>query len=121
MEYWVDGGLKEICVTDSNGDVKIIHVTGTNNENEYRAMIYALEQAKDGDTIYADSALVVNQLTKGWKVKAQHLYSFYNKAKEILKTKKINIEWVSRDFNRAGWILEGNTSNYKRDKFELLR
>jgi ribonuclease HI len=121
MNYYCDGSLKEICVTNDNGEVFIEQIEGTNNENEYRSMILALEKAKDNDMVFADSQLIVNQLTKGWKVKAQHLYGLYAKAMNLLKEKKITIEWVSRDFNRAGWILEGRTGNYKKEKFELLK
>jgi ribonuclease HI len=106
MEYWCDGGVNRYCITDSTGRVIIEKTEGTSNEQEYKAMIHALELAQDGDTIYADSQLVVSQLTKNWKVKAANLYPFYCKAIELYKSKKVNIEWVSRDFNRAGWILE---------------
>ena len=106
MEIWCDGGVNRFCVVDSEGEVKVIKDKGTPNEQEYKAMIYALEKAKDGDTIYADSQLVVNQLTKGWKVKAANLYPFYVKALKILTYKQVNIVWIPRDSNRAGWILE---------------
>lgn len=120
MELWCDGGLKEICVTNSKGIVTIVKTEGTNNENEYKAMILALEKANDGDIIYADSQLIVNQITKGWKVKAQNLYKLNLEAIRLYKSKNVKIEWVSRDWNKAGWILEGNTSSYKKEKFEFL-
>lgn len=121
MEFWCDGGLKQICVTDDAGNVYLENIRGTNNENEYRAMILALEKAKDGDNIYADSRMVVNQITKGWRVHAIHLYPLYVKAIKLFKSKRVNIEWVSRSWNRAGWILEGQTGDYKTDRFQKLR
>ena len=119
MKYWCDGSLKKICVTDEEGNVFLEDIEGTNNQNEYRSMILALKKAQPGDTIYADSQLIVNQLTKGWKVKAQHLYPLFCEANGLKEGKTIG--WVSRTKNRAGWILEGMIGNYKKDKFELLR
>lgn len=107
MNYWSDGSLKEICVTNDNGEVFIEKITGTNNENEYRAMILALQKAQDGDFIFADSMLVVKTLLKEWKIKKVHLYPLFCKARKLYEAKKITVEWVSRDFNRAGFILEG--------------
>lgn len=107
MNWFCDGSLHRICVCNENGEVFLEKIDGTNNENEYRAMILALGKAQDGDYLFADSQLVVNQLTKNWKVKKPHLYPLFCKAKELLNNKKIIIEWVSRDFNRAGHILEG--------------
>jgi len=106
MQIWCDGGVGRICVTNDNGEVFIEHVEGTCNENEYRAMILALTKAQKGDLIFADSQLVVNQLTKGWKVKKAHLYPLFCEASKLLKEKECTIEWTSRDFNRAGFILE---------------
>jgi ribonuclease HI len=107
MQWWSDGGLHRICVTNDDGKVWIEKVDGTSNENEFRAMILALTKAVDGDIIFADSQLVVNELIKNWKCRKAHLMPLYCQAKKILSGKKIEIEWVSRNFNRAGWILEG--------------
>ena len=121
MNYYCDGSLKKICVTDEDGHVFIEDIDGTNNENEYRAMILALKKANQDDTIFADSLLIVNHLLGLWKLKASHLYPLFCEAKKLLEERGCKIEWVSRDFNRAGWILEGLGSNYKKEKFELLR
>ena len=107
MNWFCDGGLHRICVCNEVGEVFIEKVDGTNNENEYRSMILALKKAKDEDYVFADSQLVVNQLTKNWKVKTPHLFPLFYEAKNLLKDKKIIVEWVSRDLNRAGHILEG--------------
>ena len=120
MDIWCDGGLKEICVVLDKQTV-VEKVAGTNNENEYRAMILALQNAIDGDTIYSDSMLIVMQTIGKWKVKAQHLFELNQEAQKLYKSKNIKIEWTSRDWNKAGWILEGNTSNYKKEKFERLQ
>lgn len=107
MNWFCDGGLHKICVCNEGGEVFIEKVDGTNNENEFRAMIFALGKVQDGDYIFADSQLVVQIVTDKWKVRKAHLKPLYNEAKELLKDKKIFIEWISRDFNLAGHILEG--------------
>lgn len=76
--FYTDGsstiGVKSsFCVTDGKG-VVIQKVDSdlnpkTNNEEEYRGVIWALENAKDGDIIYTDSLLVVNQINGLYKGK----------------------------------------------------
>lgn len=107
MNWFCDGGLTKICVTNDNGEVFIEKIEGTNNENEYRSMILVLQKAQDGDFIFADSQLVVMQLLKKWKVKKVHLYPLFIEARKLFDSKKITVEWISRDFNLAGHILEG--------------
>ena len=66
MKIWCDGGnnkVGEYCVITENGKkYEYREIRSTNNIMEYKAMIKALEIAKDGDVIYSDSQLVVNQL-----------------------------------------------------------
>ena len=120
MDIFCDGGLKKVCVVLDNQTI-IKKVNGTNNENEYRALILALGYAKDGDAIYSDSQLIVNQTINNWKVKAANLYALNLEAKLLYLEKEVTIEWISRDWNKAGWVLEGNTSNYKKERFSLLQ
>src|SRR3990167_10149815 len=118
MLIWCDASPTKLCIKNSEGLVELKDFSGTNQEAEYAAMILALTFAKDGDSIYSDSRLVVNQLTKNeynhyhkWKIKAPNLIPFYNRANELLKSKKIEIKWISREENLAGHILEGFTGN----------
>ena len=107
MKYYTDASPNKLCVVESDtGKVFLEDFNGTNNEAEYAAMILCLEKSTEGDIIYSDSQLIVNQITQGWKVKAANLYPFYVKAKKLYKDKKVTIEWVSRDNNQAGWLLE---------------
>ena len=78
----------------------------TNNEAEYMALIKALEIAKENDEILTDSQLLVGQLTKDFKVKAENLIPLHKKAKEIMLKKKIRLTWIPRGQNMAGKILE---------------
>jgi ribonuclease HI len=68
----------------------------TNNEAEYMALIQALEYLKmtfEGVghktseielTIRMDSALVIGQLTMGWRVRAMNLKSLHSQAKTLV-------------------------------------
>ena len=112
--YYTDGSgwngeKSEYVVTDETGHIitrRTLPEERTNNEMEYDGVIYALQLAKDGDTIYSDSQLVVNQLTKNWKVKARNLISRYNYAKELFSNKNVKLLWIRREKNLAGKIFE---------------
>ncbi len=59
----------------------------TNNVAEYSAIIKALEYASElGEkeiTVTSDSELVVSQLQGEYKVKAKHLFKFYDRVKDL--------------------------------------
>lgn len=61
----------------------------TNNEAEYRALIYGLEMAAqhgvDDLEIRTDSELLARQLSGLYKVRAPHLKSFYAQAQHALE------------------------------------
>ena len=106
MKIWCDGGNNkrgEYCViTEKGKKYKHIERRSTNNTMEYKAMLKALEIARNGDIIYSDSQLVVYQLLGFWQVKQEHLKRLWQSCKEILKTKKVRIWWLPRSRNRAG-------------------
>lgn len=62
----------------------------TNNMAEYMAIIGALRLAKNENMPYAkfvihtDSALVIGQLSKGWRVRAIHLRRLWAEAAQLL-------------------------------------
>jgi ribonuclease HI len=80
--------------------------TYTNNETEYMGFIRACYHAKIGDTIITDSQLIVNQVSGKWKVKHKHLQYYVDMAKKFVRIKKLNYEWLKRDKNLAGIIIE---------------
>lgn len=81
----------------------------TNNEMEWAAMLRALAIATEGDTIYSDSQLVVNQLHGKWRVKEPRLKPFAQEGKKLLKEKKgVSVKWVPREENDAGRYIEDN-------------
>jgi ribonuclease HI len=115
MEIYADGsgwnGKKsKYCVCDEFGNVtiEVLNSKKTNNEMEYEAVICALRRASDGDIIYSDSKLVVNQISGSWKIKNKNLFTLCQTAKQIKKNKNVEIIWLPRENNLAGHILEGD-------------
>lgn len=78
----------------------------SNNVAEYAALIYFLEwyisTSQSAHVIlYSDSQLVVMQMDNKWKVKGGLYLSYYLKAKQLLSTSAISIEfkWIPREAN----------------------
>lgn len=122
MKLWIDGsgwnGNKSramICL--ENKIVCRIETTEekTNNEMEYKALIealnYCLVNSISNPVIYTDSQLIVGQVTKGWKIKAEHLYPLVAFAKQLVEKVKASIVWIPRNENKAGHLLEGTKSD----------
>jgi ribonuclease HI len=132
MNMWfVDGagasskkGFGKIC-TIKVGNKPIVTdllIEGcTNNTAEYVAMLQALLSCDDGDFIHTDSQLVHGQLTKKWSVNFEHLQILHDKCEKILKSKNVQLIWISRDENLAGKVLErdsGREFPVGKDKVE---
>lgn len=79
----------------------------TNNEMEYLALMAGLEVANEGDIIFTDSQLTVNQIKLKWKCNYEHLRLLRDTCIKILKDKNVRIIWIPRSGNLAGKILEG--------------
>lgn len=76
------------------------------NQAEYLGMREALIIANDGDTICSDSQLVVGQLTKNWAVNANSIKKLFEDCKKLYDSKHVTVNWVSRNDNLAGHLLE---------------
>lgn len=77
----------------------------TNNEAEYKAVIFALEKAKalglKKIDVFLDSELVVNQLNHKFKVKNLEMQSFFVKVWNLmLSFKKVTFNHIPREENR---------------------
>ena len=77
----------------------------TNNQAEYQAVIYALEQAKrlkaEELDFYLDSELVVNQLNRKFKIKDKDLGTLFVKVWNLLVSfKSVNFNQVARAKNK---------------------
>jgi ribonuclease HI len=114
-KYFTDGsstpGIKSAyCVTDGRGKIVEFKDTpapgNTNNEEEYRGVIAALNLCVEGDEIYSDSMLVVNQVVGRWKIKKAHLKPFCSECQRLLREKKAKLIWIGRDNNLAGKVFE---------------
>jgi ribonuclease HI len=80
----------------------------TNNEAEYLALIRGLEETKKvyGTRIwvqvFGDSQLVIRHLTGEYKVRAQNLRTYFERAKALLaEFAQVSIKWVPRERNQA--------------------
>ena len=76
----------------------------TNNEAEYEALIHGIKEAHNlkllSLNIFADSQLVVRQITGEYKVKNERMKLLHKQALELLeKLENWNIEHVLRDKN----------------------
>ena len=76
----------------------------TNNVAEYRALIAALEAAREfparGVRVRADSQLVVRQLQGRYRVKQPHLRPYFERARELLAAyENVELAHVRREQN----------------------
>lgn len=73
---------------------------GTNNVAEYRALIFALEKAKELGfneiELRTDSELIINQILGNYRVKAEKIIPLFKKVKKLLK----NFKWEIRKVDR---------------------
>ena len=78
------------------------------------ADLWIEDRKRDGDVIYSDSKLVVNQLLGWWRINNKTLLDLCEKCKELLKDKKVKVIWIPRRRNRAGKILSSQKSKAER-------
>jgi ribonuclease HI len=76
----------------------------TNNVAEYRALVAALEAAREFPArrvrVRADSQLIVRQLEGRYRVKQAHLRPFYERARELLSEyEDVELAHVPREQN----------------------
>lgn len=92
---------------DKNILVEISEYLGvtTNNQAEYRAVLKAIEKAKDLKAshlnFYLDSELIVKQMSGEYRVKNKDLLPIYTKIRQhILEFKEVNFFHVRRENNK---------------------
>ena len=113
-KFYVDGSgwngkESKACVTNENGRLLELIITNekrTNNQMEYQALFTALMLAKNGDTIFTDSRLIIGHLTKNWNINAEHLKMIIETCQKLMKMKNINLAWIPRNKNKAGKVFE---------------
>ncbi len=109
-EYWADGGClnhdasgrdRKAYGSCSDG-LSVQRFTfpdaKTSNEAEYHALIALLSSLKEKarPMVYCDSKLLIGQLTRGWRVKAENLKPLHKQARRLLKLTKARLTWVPR-------------------------
>jgi ribonuclease HI len=92
-------------------------VEGTNNENEYRAVLFAitylafeeisLRHVGEEHVIYSDSQLVVNQLNHEYNINEDRLRNLAQEIWHLIQyfNMKVRFEWIPREENKAGKVL----------------
>lgn len=122
MKLYTDGGgyngkVSRACVVFDNG--RVLEYTTpqkkTNNEMEYIALILGLENCSQGSTIYSDSQLVVNQVKGLYAVRSQNLMGFHSKACKLVDLKRASVQWVPREQNKAGKLIEKRQKEAKKN------
>lgn len=112
----VDGGSRgnpgpaaiAAVATDPKGEVLLERSEtigeATNNVAEYRALVAALEAAREFPArrvrVRADSQLLVRQLEGRYRVKQAHLKPYFDRAKELLaEYESVDLAHVRREEN----------------------
>jgi ribonuclease HI len=120
--FYCDAGTKNngqpgkqetiVVVTDAMGKVLIEEWVGdkTNNEGELIAIAKAAKNAPRESVILSDSDLSIKLIKFEWQTKMDHLKPLVYDAAILMKSKKLELNWISRDINRAGIYIEGKYS-----------
>ncbi len=91
----------------------------TNNIAEYKALILALEKAKDfeADEIECrlDSELVVKQLKGEYKVKDEKMKKLYSKVQKLIFFKPVKFVHIRREKNKLADMLVNEVLDEKYD------
>ena len=111
IKVWVDGAPHEICVIIGSDEPIIIkNDYVTNTTGEYHALKTALESIKTYEkyVIYTDSQVVAFQMRGLYKINHEHLLLLKTECENIIEDRGLDIviEWVPREQNLAGRILQ---------------
>lgn len=114
MKIYVDGSgwngkscAYAILIKGTNTPFVIEYKTKmTCNEMEYLAVLEGCKVANEGDIILTDSQLISNQVYGRWKINKERLKVFVGKIRELMQEKRLSVDWISREKNLAGKLLE---------------
>ena len=117
MNIYCDSSTKEACIIFNGLQPTVIPYEQpvTTNVGEYKAVILALEEARNAKLmqvkLQTDSLLVVNQVEGFWKCRKPHLLPLRDRVRELLKELEnqgasVEFVWVPREENPAGRVLE---------------
>ena len=113
---YTDAGTREggrICLIDQQTNKCIItQRTGdlSNNQLEYLGLLYAISYSNNNYprrnvTIYTDSLLVANQMSKKWRITTDHLIPLWVKCQKYIRD-TTRVVWIKREKNLAGIELD---------------
>jgi len=114
MKIWIDGSgwngkecKYRVAFEDGNTYAEKFDKEHTSNEMEYEALLSVLRGTGilEGDEILADSLLVVNQVNGKWKVREPRLFPLCQEAQKLMKIRKVSLNWIPREENKAGHML----------------
>lgn len=114
-----------VCITDGNGTPLIDKFIGdrTNIEAEGWALVGAfkyLNEKKAPGIVKTDSQFWVNVLNGKYGLSKPHLHPIRERMKFYL-TPDIQYQWIPRDENKAGWILEEKYEKHWPEFMSLKR
>ncbi len=111
LRVFADSSTKEACIVVGDEPPMVIPYgeTVTNNEGEYRAVWFALEEVikrkRTEATVLTDSLLVVNQVNGLWKCQKESLLPLRDTVKKLLLESGAELIWIAREDNLAGKVL----------------
>lgn len=118
LKVWIDGACEPVnpngtasygVVVQRDNEIilKFSRVVGSgegmsNNVAEYSALLaflgwYTTNANREEAIVHSDSQLVVNQMNGNWKARAGLYWSYYNTAKNIMKSPEysnISFKWI---------------------------
>lgn len=128
---WVDGSVYRNGTEEAEGYFAAVLWDGTllahngigygvtNNEAEYRGVLWALRYAKFHKKSYriiSDSQLVVNQIHGKYGCNVDHLRPLRDEARKLMKETGSTVEWRKRNNNLAGQFFEKKLKEGKRER-----
>jgi len=119
--YCDGSGNTDVCMTCIYIEDELIQLeiffNLTNNEAEFLAVLRALEITVNERPvkIITDSKLVVESLKGNWTLRKDHLIKLQDEC--LLKSIGVTFEWIGRDDNKAGVILDRYTKSTNIKKF----
>ncbi len=112
MIIYVDSSTHEACIVVEGQEPIIIPYSNqvTVNVGEYRALLLALWGVERAGwkqpELFTDSLLVAQQVKGKWKCRQTHLLPLLNEARSLVKELKATVNWLPREENLAGKVLE---------------
>lgn len=126
MIFYVDGSKSslgcQIAITDVEGSVICTEYLGedlTNIDLEYEAILAAAIRSDKDSRIFTDCKLCVKQIEGDYVVNLDKFNVYLNKIRPLVKEHNISIEWIPREANLAGYILESKVINETRKRKKL--